>query len=153
MTGSSLELLRELTDARFDMVITSPPYANRYDYTRTYALELAWLGFDRDGLADLRQQLLSATVENKTKLAWLRQVYGEEPSLLDDAIGMYQGQDAIHEVLAILREHIDELGNRHVIRLLQGYFLEMAIVVAELGRVVKSRRVGDHGERQCPVPR
>ena len=120
------------------MVITSPPYANRYDYTRTYALELAWLGFDRDRFAELRQQMLSATVENKTKLAWLRQLYDESPELLDDAIGMYQGQDAVHEVLAILREHADDLGNRHVIRLLEGYFLEMAIVVAELGRVTRT---------------
>ena len=137
LTGSCLELLRELPDARFDMVITSPPYANRYDYTRTYALELAWLGYDQNGFAALRQQLLSATVENKTKRAWLRQVYSENPSLLNDSLDMYQNQEAIHEVLAILREHVDELGNRQVIRLLEGYFLEMAIVVAELGRVTR----------------
>ena len=137
-TGSCLELIRDLPDARFDMVITSPPYANRYDYTRTYALELAWLGFDQDGFADLRQRLLSATVENKTKLAWLQDVYCENPGLLNDAIGMYQDQRAIHEVLTILRDHADELGNKHVIRLIEGYFLEMAVVVAELGRVTRS---------------
>ena len=137
MTGSCLELMRELPDARFDMVITSPPYANRYDYTRTYALELAWLGFDQDGFADLRQRLLSATVENKTKLAWLQDVYWENPGLLNDAIGMYQDQRAIHEVLTILRDHAYELGNKHVIRLIEGYFLEMAVVVAELGRVTR----------------
>ena len=31
--GSSLSVLRSLPANRFDMVITSPPYANRYDYT------------------------------------------------------------------------------------------------------------------------
>lgn len=31
-------------------VITSPPYCNRYDYTRTYALELAFLGIDDNGI-------------------------------------------------------------------------------------------------------
>ena len=138
MTGSCLELLRELPDDRFDMVMTSPPYANRYDYTRTYALELAWLGFDNNGFSALRQRLLSATVENKTKRAWLRQVYSENPSLLNDSLDMYQNQEAIHEVLAILREHVDELGNRQIIRLLEGYFQEMAIVVAELSRVTRS---------------
>ena len=137
MTGSCLELMRELPEAEYDMVITSPPYANRYDYTRTYALELAWLGFDREGFASLRQRMLSATVENKTKLAWLRWVYGQSAGLLDEALETYRRQEAIHEVLAILREHADELGNRHVIRLLEGYFLEMAIVVAELGRVTR----------------
>ena len=45
VTGSCLEILRDIPAGRFDMVITSPPYVNRYDYTRTYALELAWLGF------------------------------------------------------------------------------------------------------------
>ena len=138
MTGSCLELLREFPDARFDMVITSPPYANRYDYTRTYALELAWLGFDQDGLARLRQQLLSSTVENKAKLSWLQQVYGAKDGLLNDALGMYQSQEAIQEALAILKNHVGELSNRHVIRLLEGYFFEMAIVVAELGRVTRS---------------
>ena len=73
LTGSSLELLRGLPDASFDMVMTSPPYANRYDYTRTYALELAWLGYDNDDFSALRQQMLSATVENKSKLEWLEQ--------------------------------------------------------------------------------
>ena len=158
MTGSCLELLRELPDARFDMVITSPPYANRYDYTRTYALELAWLGFDQEGLAALRQRLLSATVENRAKLAWLQQVYGEQQGMLDYAIGMYQSQGALHEVLAILRDHADELGNKHVIRLLEGYFLEMAVVVAELGRVTRpggtvimvNDNVQYHGE-EAPV--
>ncbi len=137
MTGSCLELMKGLPSARFDMVITSPPYANRYDYTRTYALELAWLDFDQNGFADLRQRMLSATVENKTKVEQLRQIYRENPALLNDSIRMYQDQGAIHEVVAILKQHIDELGNRHVIRLIEGYFLEMAIVVAELGRVIR----------------
>ena len=70
--GSSLELLRFLPSGGFDMVITSPPYANRYDYTRTYALELAWLGYDQDAFSELRQSMLTATVENRPKwvLVW-----------------------------------------------------------------------------------
>ena len=135
--GSSLELLQDLPDGAFDMVITSPPYANRYDYTRTYALELAWLGFDQDDFSSLRQSMLSATVENKSKLGWLSGVYGEDSQLLTDAIRMYRNQGAIHEALDILRERVTELSNRHVIRLIEGYFLEMAVIVAELSRVVR----------------
>ena len=135
--GSSLDLLKKLPDAAFDLVITSPPYANRYDYTRTYALELAWLGLDRDAFASLRQDLLSATVENKSKLKLLHAVYGDRPKSLEHALASYRRQAALHEVLHILRGHVDELGNRHVIRLLEGYFLEMAVIVAELGRVVR----------------
>ena len=44
MDGSSLTTLQHLPSESFDTVVTSPPYANRYDYTRTYALELAYLG-------------------------------------------------------------------------------------------------------------
>ena len=137
VNGSSLELLRTLPDAAFDLVITSPPYANRYDYTRTYALELAWLGTDQDGFAGLRQQMLSATVENRTKIDALRELYGDRSGTLRRAVAGYEEQAALHEVLHILRAHASELGNRHVIRLLEGYFLEMAVIVAELGRLVR----------------
>ena len=136
-TGSSLDLLKTLPDAAFDMVVTSPPYANRYDYTRTYALELAWLGLDRDAFGRLRQSLLSATVENRSKRRVLHESYRDAPTALEHALAMVDGQTALHEVLAILRRHVSELGNRHVIRLLEGYFLEMAVIVAELGRVVR----------------
>ena len=137
ITGSSLELLRDLPEAGFDMVITSPPYANRYDYTRTYALELAWLGYGQDDFLALRQSMLSATVENRSKREWLKEIYGDDSELLNGAFRMYDEQEAVHEALTILRQHIDELGNRHVIRLIEGYFLEMAVIVSELGRVLR----------------
>ena len=137
ITGSSLELMSNLPKAGFDMAITSPPYANRYDYTRTYALELAWLGYEQDDFLALRQSMLSATVENRSKREWLKETYADDSELLNDAFRMYDEQAAMHEALNILREHIDELGNRHVIRLIEGYFLEMAVIVAELGRVLR----------------
>ncbi len=65
--GSCLEILPKLPGAHFDYVITSPPYCNRYDYTRTYALELAVLGVNETRLSELRQEMLSCTVENRGK--------------------------------------------------------------------------------------
>ena len=135
IAGSSLERLRQLPDGSFDLVVTSPPYANRYDYTRTYALELAWLGYDKDDFGALRQRMLSSTVENRSKRELLQEQYGGSP-VIAAAIEMYEGQAALHEALSILREHVRDLSNPHVIRLLEGYFLEMAVVVAELGRIV-----------------
>ena len=137
LTGSSLELLRTLPDASVDLVITSPPYANRYDYTRTYALELAWLGFGQEDFCRLRQQLLSATVENRSKIGELRRWYEDAPGFIDAVVAKYGSQEALHEVLDILRAHAHELGNRHVIRLLEGYFLEMTLIIAELARLVE----------------
>ena len=134
--GSCLELLKTLPADAFDMVITSPPYANRYDYTRTYALELAWLDFDQTDFADLRQQLISATVENRTKRKWLQQLYGDHCTILNQARSAYE-QPALHEVLKILTAHQAQLSNKNVIRLIEGYFFEMAVLIAELARVVR----------------
>ncbi len=157
IAGSTLEHLRRMPEASFDLVITSPPYPNRYDYTRIYALELAWLGYNQDAIKSLRQELLSATVENRSKIDWLVKNY-RHASLLPSAIRMYEQQSAMHEALNILRSYRKELSNPNVIRMLEGYFIEMAIVVAELGRIVSpagnvivvSDNVQYHGE-EFPV--
>lgn len=137
ISGSCLEKLKDIPSSAIDMVITSPPYANRYDYTRTYALELAWLGLGQECLSSLRQQLLSATVENKGKASWISSVYGENRSTLDHATEIFRTQEAVHEVLDILSSRQSELGNKNVIRLIELYFSEMALVVAELGRIIR----------------
>ena len=136
LLGSSLERLQELPSDSIDMVITSPPYANRYDYTRTYALELAWLGYDRDRFSRLRQDMLSATVENRSKERQLLNDYADK-EFVRKAVDMFREQHAIAEVVGILRRHREELGNPHVIRLIEGYFLEMAVIVSELARLVR----------------
>ena len=134
--GSCLAMLRKMRCHTFDAVVTSPPYANRYDYTRTYALELAYLGYDSDRFKDMRQALLSATVENRPKKEWLRKVYGRSPRIAR-AYAMVSEQKALNEVIETLRAQEKALSNPHVIRLLENYFLEMAIVVAEFGRLVR----------------
>jgi len=135
--GSSLEELKRLPSEEYDLVITSPPYANRYDYTRTYALELAWLGYNQEEFSKLRQNMLTATVENKCKHDWLGKVYSEDNGILRKATEISSNQMALVEVLSILNQNVRELSNKHVIRLLEGYFFEMAIIIAELGRVLK----------------
>ena len=49
--GSCLRVMPTMADDTYDAIITSPPYCNRYDYTRTYALELALMGTDEKELA------------------------------------------------------------------------------------------------------
>lgn len=134
LSGSCLELLRGLPDASVDLVVTSPPYANRYDYTRTYALELAWLGFDKTGFSNLRQQMLTATVENKSKLEWLHSLYANR---LDKARTLYSTQEALNEIIGILNDNRENLSNPNIIRLIEGYFFEMAVVISEISRVLR----------------
>lgn len=136
ITGSSLTELNKLPDNRFDCVITSPPYANRYDYTRTYALELVYLDYDSSQVKALRQALLSATVENRSKRELLLATYKETADICR-VFRAVDGHAALQEVLSILRERASELSNRNIIHLLENYFTEMALVTYELGRVVK----------------
>lgn len=155
--GSCLRQLRRLDAESFDMVFTSPPYANRYDYTRTYALELAWLGLDQSGFSRLRQELVTATVENRPKRDWLNRWHGDHECWAL-AVKNYDSQSALHEVVDELKNREEELSNRQVIRLIEGYFLEMAYVIAELARVSRpgavvvmvNDNVQYHGE-QVPV--
>ncbi|MBI5502693.1 MAG: hypothetical protein HY907_20775 [Deltaproteobacteria bacterium] len=42
--------LRTVPDASIDLVVTSPPYANVYDYAEQHALRAAWLGEDAGAL-------------------------------------------------------------------------------------------------------
>lgn len=86
--AKDLELLRQNRDVRalvlhedsrraataleprsVDAVITSPPYPNEKDYTRTTRLESVLLGFvqDRQSLRDLKQKLLRSNTRNVYK--------------------------------------------------------------------------------------
>ena len=134
--GSSLKELPRLADSSIGLTITSPPYANRYDYTRTYALELSWLGYDREAFGKLRQDLISATVENRPKDQLLNGNY-PRPYILAQAKAAIASQEALSEILDALEERRDELSNPQVIRLVANYFSEMALVIAELARVTK----------------
>lgn len=134
--GSALRALPDLDDRTTGLTVTSPPYANRYDYTRTYALELAWLGFDRDAFGELRQDLISATVENRSKQQLLGETYPRKEmlALSESAIA---GQTALDEALHALECCRSQLSNPHVIRLVRNYFSEMSLIIAELSRITR----------------
>lgn len=131
--GSCIEILPKLDAETYDCLITSPPYCNRYDYTRTYALELALLGVDEAGLLKLRQEMLSCTVENRAKdLLGLNRNWA--PALAAaDSHGLLQA------ILAYLesQKELDLLNNDGIPRMVRGYFYEMACVIAECARVLK----------------
>ena len=139
--GSCLSELPQLDDNYFDLVITSPPYCNRYDYTRTYALELAFLGHSEDDVKRLRQTLLSATVENKSKYDWLARAYAGRGQMgrFREAVSAFDNQKALHEVLKLLYAARDkgELNNSNIPNLVENYFFEMSFVVHELARVLR----------------
>lgn len=139
--GSCLELLPSMQRGSVDFVLTSPPYANRYDYTRTYALELVYLGQGNEDVKRLRQAMLSCTVENKDKRDQLQHYYARlgrhaDFEMIDRA---FEQQAALQEVLKILDCYRDEgkLNNLNIARLVRNYFYEMCFVVFELARLLR----------------
>ncbi|MDP3722866.1 MAG: site-specific DNA-methyltransferase [Candidatus Omnitrophota bacterium] len=134
--GSCLEELPKLPTNSFSVLMTSPPYCNRYDYTRTYALELALLGIHEAGIRQLRQQMLSCTVENREKGG------------LADLVGVQnfeRGKQIFNEqvLLSAICHHLDYLRDEHqlnnsgIARMVRNYFWEMTLVILECARVLQ----------------
>ena len=131
--GSCLEVLPTLETATYAAVMTSPPYCNRYDYTRTYALELAMLELTQAEVSHLRQEMLSCTVENREKD--LLKICPKWVPFIEAA----NQQQLLTAINAYLQHEKDSgtLNNNGIPRMVRGYFLEMACVIGECARVLK----------------
>ncbi len=131
--GSCLTIMPSLVDNEYDAIITSPPYCNRYDYTRTYALELALLGTSEKELTKLRQEMLSCTVENRAK-----DLLAINPKWTK-ALAAADQQHLLQTILQYLENQKAQgsLNNNGIPRMVRGYFYEMACVIAECSRVLK----------------
>lgn len=133
LRGSCLDLMPGLPACSYDAIVTSPPYCNRYDYTRTYALELALLGVTEKGLTALRQAMLSCTVENRGK-----DLLSYSPAW-HNAILAADQQDLLQSILQYLQSerNAGRLNNTGIPRMVRGYFYEMSCVLWECARVLR----------------
>lgn len=139
--SSVLFELPKMSDGLLNGVITSPPYCNRYDYTRTYALELVYLGINEDTIKKMRQSLLSCTVESKSKVEKLQDYYETigAKNRFNYIYSIIQQNATFQEIMAAMtkrKEHGD-LNNKGIIRMIRGYFTELAFIYAELYRTCK----------------
>ena len=133
LKGSCLNILPTLKTESYGGIITSPPYCNRYDYTRTYALEHALLGINNSELASLRQAMLSCTVENKQKdLLSLNNEWSKAINICDRLTLLQE----ISNYLDYKKEQ-KELNNKGIARMVKNYFYEMACVIQECYRVLE----------------
>ena len=133
LEGSCLNVMPTLQSESYDAILTSPPYCNRYDYTRTYALELALLGINDDELIRLRQEMLSCTVENRDK--GLLRCFPEWAP----AMAAADNQELLQLILTYLEKTKEQgtLNNNGIPRMVRGYFYEMACIIGECSRVLK----------------
>lgn len=139
--GSSLFEITQLSNDILAACISSPPYCNRYDYTRTYALELAYLGIDKIRFNQLRQDLLSCTVENKPKIDAIQNHYESIGRLSDfqHILNIANTNPILQEINEALlqRSKWGEINNKGVLKMVNGYFTELTFLFAELYRVCK----------------
>jgi site-specific DNA-methyltransferase (cytosine-N4-specific) len=142
LQGSSLEILPTLEPDQFAGVITSPPYCNRYDYTRTYALEIAYLGAGEEGIRELRQEQLSCTVEHNSKVNELRAHYNslDQSERFERILHTIQNNPVFREIIDALQIRWDrgEINNRGILPMVEGYFVELTFIFAEILRTVRS---------------
>jgi len=137
LQGSCLCILPDLASNDFDFLMTSPPYCNRYDYTRTYALELALLDVDEVKIRDLRQAMMSCTVENRDKEN-LDQFFS--PDTFKKATEAFENQKELQAIIQYLEEKKNnkELNNSGIVRMVKNYFYETSLIIFECARLLKS---------------
>lgn len=94
-----------------------------------------------DEVIALRQDLISCTVENRSKLMRLRKLYESLGRLSDfDHVNeVVTHNRALQEILEALRirSRRQEVNNTGIISMVEGYFTELAFVTLELFRVCK----------------
>ncbi len=135
VNGSIFHSSNQIQNNYIDCVITSPPYCNRYDYTRTYALELAFLGIDDEKVKSLRQSLLTCTVENKKKdFSFL----GKDLNKKVDSI--FYNCSAVTAIIDFLQDEKDNkrLNNNGIHSMVWGYLYDCAVHIVQLYDKIKS---------------
>lgn len=119
--GDARRLPPAITPHSVSTACFSPPYPNRYDYTANYQLEMGF-GFcsTRADLKELRKAQLKSHLE----CPWSDKRTVESESL-----------DEFLAALAATRQNGDQVGR--VLRMVSGYFEDMAQVFTELERVMQ----------------
>ncbi|MGH9737571.1 MAG: DNA methyltransferase [Candidatus Acidiferrales bacterium] len=106
-------------DPKYSAVITSPPYPNRHDYTRVFGVELLFAFLDWSATRKLRYQSFESHPE----------AHPHRP----DATDYTPPRGLARAVARIKKEGADP----RVVRMLEGYFLDMFLCLREVKRVSK----------------
>lgn len=112
-------------DHRVSHVITSPPYLNRHDYTRVFALELA-LHFvhSNDELKTLRRGSLRSHVEAKSECA--------------PAVVSYVPSVSLDAIVAEVQQKCSANDKLRIPRMIVGYFEDMYSTLNSCSKCIQS---------------
>lgn len=99
-----------------DLVITSPPYANCFDYSKVYLIEL-WFGEFFKSASD-QQKFRESSIISHVHYTWKRNNNKEGSPLVNDEINDYL--------------KMRKLWNKNIPVMLKGYFSDMENVLAKM---------------------
>lgn len=110
------------TQRQYDAVITSPPYPNRHDYTRIYSLEMIFDFVSTNAeLKKIRYETIRSHVEARKKY---------------DATN-YRQPDILYRLIAEVEKN--GTNNSQVVGMLEGYFEDMHLSLAEMHRCLRDK--------------
>lgn len=146
--------IESIPDGWGDLVITSPPYANNYDYADATRLEMTFWG-DINGWADLqdnvRKHLVRACTQHVSKLADEVEDIIESPLLTP----IHSELRTVYETLKV--ERLKHGGKKNYHFMIAAYFNDLAKVLHSLRRVTNQNVlmcfvVGDSAPYGIHVP-
>lgn len=118
-----------------DLVITSPPYANNYDYADATRLEMTFWG-DIEGWGDLQEKVRGNLIRACTQHVSKMQKEVEE--LLNHPL-LQSIQDELRAVYEKLKvERLSHGGKKNYHTMAVAYFFDMANVFVSLRRIMKT---------------
>ena len=132
----------DITSCDVDAVITSPPYANNYDYADALRFEMTFWG-DVNGWGDIhdavRRHLIVSSSQHSS-----RERLVLEDLLASEAVAAIRSELAqvVHELADVRESHG---GKKHYHTMVAAYCRDISIVLQQLRRVCKS------GSRMCWV--
>ena len=110
-----------LSTATVDGLITSPPYANRHDYSRVFHIDLLLLGLAESEVKTLRHGSIRSHVEAK------------RPDDYKNMLKNYNVPEPLEAVLGKVNAHADS----RIKPLLRGYFEDIYLSLLEVNRILR----------------
>jgi DNA modification methylase len=144
----------EIKDHSVDLIVTSPPYANNYDYADATRLEMCFWGEVRDW-SDLHQAIRKDLIVSSSQHASLDKLQLDH--ILPNPLLKPIHSELVNTCRELQAERLLHGGKKHYHTMLAGYFLAMAEVWRELHRVCKPNAkacfiIGDSAPYGIHVP-
>lgn len=128
--GSSLNHNDKLEENSIEGLITSPPYANTFDYTNVYKIEL-WFGNfvnTPDDIKSLRKKMIRSHVSNKPM----------EDSEMDTST--LPIKDDLMDIINNIKK--EKLWSNHIPRMVWAYFEDMYILLKNMHKLLVTNGKG-----------